>query len=809
MKKKRGSRKTKWHKLKRILFPEQIIFLVAYFLISVFIQQLYSEYFNNLGSDIPNINKLIIVLSGVSLVISVVNKRFGSLLILLPSIYFLIPTSLQVQTSNFIDIHFLGALLTSVSLMYTIIAGHVRSFAFIFFVGFTLIICNVQIAIVVCLGYILLRFIYLVITDNYTIFTTLGFKKSVFYLTKGFLFWSPLLLFIIPIQVIEKQISTKLCNEIYTNTFVDTIQFHHKDELSESLISQFRPNKNISTILFVKSINQYIPTSTAYDIFNEIDLSQSKVEKVDTTLNNILTKELENEDSHNYLMYTVALNTLEVLADTSKTYEQYEMVTHVKGNNQNYPLMIILKDISIYPRPEQISVSLQNNIKLSVTAVFKSLSNTVCEKISEETSEINKSIANIGDKSFDVLHDTKLDLVAQINLHQYTTSNAITKEYNEIFPEPLLEIEKCRFWEIKKLITNAIKRSVNKKYIKEKTKAKVKIDNKVNKVYDDIKAEVDIKFRQLERMRKNMINKADLENSMNISTVVNKAVKETFNNLNQSVIKAINSIFMVLFIYNMLSVITMFYLILQTFLYIFARVTISKKNNIFATLNTTNKRQAKGEIKKCGDTYTILSSQKDIYYIARSFEPSGRPPSFCIPFKTTSIIPRLRSHTYSMNKVILNRKGSSIHFRATGSAEFVEWTLKENEEVVFNYKNLVAISGKIKLKSVVNFRITTLILGKLFHKVAYGPGKLVLMTMGRPIISGERASNISLAQSRIVAFNSGTRFDIDSELNLIDVYLSGFYLQKMPADLIVIDADAKGKANLGLIQYVKGLIWPF
>lgn len=809
MQKKRNSKKTKWHKLKRILFPEQIIFLVAYFLISIFIQQLYSEYFNDLGLDIPNINNLIIILSGVSLVISVVNKRFGSLLILLPSIYFLIPTSLQVQISNFIDIHFLGALLTSVSLMYAIVYGHVRSFTFLFFVGFTLIICNVQVAIAVCLGYILLRFIYLVITDNYTIFTTLGFKKSVFYLTKGFLFWSPLLLFIIPIQVIKKQINTKLCNEIYTSTPVDTIQFHFKDELSDALISQFRPNKNISTILFVNSINQNTPTSTTYKILNEIDLSESKVDKVDSTLNNLLTKELGKEDPLNYLNYTIALNTLDVLADTSKNYEQYEMVTHVKGNNKNYPLMIILKDISINSRPDHVSVSLQNNINLSITAVFKSLSNTVCEKISEETSEINKSITNIGDKGFDVLHDAKIDLVNQINMHQYTTSKAITKEYNEIFPEPLLEIEKCRFWEIRKLISNEIKRSVNKKYIKEKTAAKAKIDNKVNKIYDDIRAQVDIKFRQLERMQKNVINKADLENFMNISTVVNKAVKETFNNLNHSTIEAVKSIFWVLFFYSMLSAITMFYLILQTFLYIFARVTISKKNNVFATLNTTNKRQAKGEIKKCGDTYTILSSQKDIYYIARSFEPSGRPPSFCIPFKTTSIIARLRSRTYSMNKVILNRKGSSVHFRATGSAEFVEWTLKENEKVVFNYKNLVAISGKIKLKSVVNFRITTLILGKLFHKVAYGPGKLVLMTMGRPIISGERASNISLAQSRIVAFNSGTRFDIDSELNLIDVYLSGFYLQKMPADLIIIDADAKGKANLGLIQYVKGLIWPF
>lgn len=162
-----------------------------------------------------------------------------------------------------------------------------------------------------------------------------------------------------------------------------------------------------------------------------------------------------------------------------------------------------------------------------------------------------------------------------------------------------------------------------------------------------------------------------------------------------------------------------------------------------------------------------------------------------------------------MNKVVMNGNGSSVHFRTIGSQEFVEWNLTEGEVVTFNLEDLVAMSSTLKLKSIINFRVTTLILGKLFHKVVIGPGKLVLLTKGRPIISGEESADASLAQNRIMAFSKGTRFEIDSELNIADVYMSGFYLQKMPSDLIIIDADAQGKPSLGLIQYIKGLVSPF
>lgn len=811
MSKNNNPKTKKWNKIKRLFLSEQIIFLVAYTFITIVIQYLSFSYFNNSTFEwFPHLKELTLILSALSLLICIVNKRIGAVLTLLPAIYFLMPVYIKNQIVNFIDIDILGILLATISFIYTVIKGHVRSHAFVFFIVLTLIMCNIQIAIVVCLSYVFTRFIYLVITDNYSVFSTLGFKKSVIYLTKAFLYWSPLLLFIIPTNYIKKQINNKICSEIYTNTLIDTTQYHYKVNLSDSLIRMFRPNKNVTSVLFIDSItSQSTLAKSEYDILNKIDLNENKVEKVDTALNNILSKELANADTINFLNYTLAINELSVFEDTLKSYKQYSTFTYINGNNIHNPSMIILKDISIDDSHKHESISLQNNINISIISAFKSMSNTICEKITEETKEINKSISKIDENSNNLLYSAKADLVNKINMHQYTTSRVITKEFNEIFPEPLLALQKCKFWEVKKLISNAIKRSINEKYIKEKINTKDKIDNKVIKIYDNIRNEVDASFKQIEIKQNTALAMLDLGEISNISLIINKTVKETVNNLTYSITDAINRFFLLLFIYSIVGAITMYYLVIQTYLYVFARVTISKKNNVFATLNTSNKRQAKGELKKCGDTYTILSSQKDIYYISRSFEPSGRPPSFCIPFKTTSIIPRLKSRTYSMNKVKLNRKGSSVHFRASGSAEFVEWTLKENEKVVFDYKNLVAISGSVQLKSVVNFRVTTLILGKLFHKVAFGPGKLILMTMGRPIISGERASNVSLAQNRIVAFNSGTRFDIDSELNIADVYLSGFYLQKMPTDLIIIDADAKGKANLGLIQHVKGLIWPF
>ena len=52
------------------------------------------------------------------------------------------------------------------------------------------------------------------------------------------------------------------------------------------------------------------------------------------------------------------------------------------------------------------------------------------------------------------------------------------------------------------------------------------------------------------------------------------------------------------------------------------------------------------------------------------------------------------------------------------------------------------------------------------------------------------------------------RFHVESELNIFDVFLSGIYLKKKPEDLVLIDADARGKAKSGIAQFIKHFLLP-
>ena len=69
-----------------------------------------------------------------------------------------------------------------------------------------------------------------------------------------------------------------------------------------------------------------------------------------------------------------------------------------------------------------------------------------------------------------------------------------------------------------------------------------------------------------------------------------------------------------------------------------------------------------------------------------------------------------------------------VAFHSIEGTEFVEWNLSKGEEVIFEYKDLVAFSGTISLKTVVSFRLSSVFLGKSIFRVAVGPGKLVLKT---------------------------------------------------------------------------------
>ncbi len=827
------------------LITDRFLVILAILLTLPVIQPFYTEFIMGTEQGTPeNVKILFYIVIPTLLISCLLRKQLLPLVTIIPAIYYLL------YLNNIFSYYspYIVVPASIISYIYIVIKGNVRSIVLFVLVVFSFILYEWYSAAILSITFIFSRFLVLVVTHNFSIFTTLGVKKSILHLSKSFLFWSPLLIIIIPVSKLQKNINKQITSEIYQFTPVDTLQFYNVGSLTDSIESLMQPTKGVSSIIFIDSINGNEKNICELDLpgIKDIYLTESGEDTIQLAFPRISSKQypiynnldLTIENKNNIFLHELIFNAFkntERNFDTSTNITVNEFIAGtVLENNTLFSIdntklvtsvtrtdslkgsyVLICKNISL-PKPDYINSGLNENIEVSVAHLFLSFSNNIFKTFKDPSMSFQLPSLNSASISTGNFNTLKEKIYETIDDHESKTLKKVNKEIDEILPEPLLETESAKFWEIKKLITNAIKKNVNKKYSKEKSKLKKKIQNKISRIYKSVTVKVDHVFETIENQNTQSKQDDQLKEypkdldivSTNLVRLITDSIKDQITDIMESTIQILRITFLILFFYSLLGTLSFTYLILQTYLYIFSRVTVSEKNKIFATLNTSTEELPKGEIRACGDTYTIEADNTEIFYVSRLFEPSGIPPKFCIPYPKVSVGPRLKYKVYAMNMVKTEGK-QKVHFSAIGSSCFVEWKIKENEAVVFNYKNLVAITSTVKLKSVVNLKVTTLLLGKILYKVAVGPGKIILLTKGRPIISGDPAADTSVALNRILAWGTGTRFDIHSELRLLDVYLSGFYLRKMDSDLIVIDADAKGKASSGLIQYVKGLLWPF
>lgn len=345
-------------------------------------------------------------------------------------------------------------------------------------------------------------------------------------------------------------------------------------------------------------------------------------------------------------------------------------------------------------------------------------------------------------------------------------------------------------------IMNGVKSFLFSKIVDLNDEMEAAVEKNVRKALKDANAEIQNGSKTSEE-----VILATLEE--NRRTVENE-VLGIENSIRNSIMNVYNAIILTNLIMDLLLVI----LIVKSFLVVFARVAFSGQDEIYVTLLDPNQKMQNGQIKKCGSHYTILDTEEKNYYTSRSYEPSGRPPKFAIPQKGAAALSRMRTGNYALNHIVMRNRDGAVYYHALGGTEFVEWTLEEGEEVIFNLKNFVAMSEDIQLSLQYSFRLTSLLLGRLRFTVAKGPGKLILLTKGRPTTSEEDKGNASVPMNRIIAFQKNTRFHVHSELNIIDVFLSGIYLEKKPGDLLIIDADEKGSAKSGISKFIKGFLLP-
>ncbi|HQS06340.1 MAG TPA: hypothetical protein PLT16_11985, partial [Daejeonella sp.] len=255
--------------------------------------------------------------------------------------------------------------------------------------------------------------------------------------------------------------------------------------------------------------------------------------------------------------------------------------------------------------------------------------------------------------------------------------------------------------------------------------------------------------------------------------------------------------------------IIVYILIAKSILYVFSRVITSSTEEYPVTLIDSEISAAiSPAVNTTGNKYVISSTDKNKYYFSRKFQPSGYPPKISFPQWNHSPIARLFNGSYQLNEIKSHNINASITFSTTGGREFVEWNLSDGEEIAFDYKDFVGMTSEVTLHTLISFRVTASVLGKVIFSCAKGPGKIILLCKGAPTIS-EGNPDLIFPVSRLIAYQVSSKFNAMSHLNHLDVLFSEIYLKPVSSNTIVIDSDEGLGGNSGLFRLAKELFKPF
>ncbi len=261
---------------------------------------------------------------------------------------------------------------------------------------------------------------------------------------------------------------------------------------------------------------------------------------------------------------------------------------------------------------------------------------------------------------------------------------------------------------------------------------------------------------------------------------------------------------------HMLTVLLFIFICLKSFLYVFARVSFNRDTGTFVTLGNTGKEldNVKSQIKQTGLKYLIQGNKEETFYISRRFQCRGKAPNYSIPQVFRAPFARLYNGAFSMNKVEMQKGDDTVTCTATQGIEFFEWELKPDEIVLFDFYNFVGMSEGIQISTHISTRASSLLLGKMIYSQAEGPGKLILMAKGRAEITDSELQSGCLPPERIIATQKNTRFHIDSELDLVNIYLSTVYVQPAGGGQVIVDVDSQRGTKTGLVSFIKRFLLP-
>jgi len=301
------------------------------------------------------------------------------------------------------------------------------------------------------------------------------------------------------------------------------------------------------------------------------------------------------------------------------------------------------------------------------------------------------------------------------------------------------------------------------------------------------------------------------------TTAVGDALAEDLNNAETRTRQAIDRVHTAGNIIRQILLLWLIVIAIKSILYVFARVIFDKSTDIDVDLLERDGIPAEGKVRHMQEVSIPPDYSQNIFYKA-NYQPLGPAARFSIPQWRSSIMSRLRFGAWNMSKVVMPLDDDDgITFNSVEAEHLVDWELKEGEEVVFSYRNFVAMNDNIQLRTVISLRVATLLLGRIvFHtaRCTGGPGRLILRTRGKPATADQVRRSIPAA--RLVAWNRYARFSVDSHLTRADIFLNGFNLRRSAADsedgpqgILVVEADARdGGMLVGTLRFARNFLMP-
>ena len=683
-----------------------------------------------------------------------------------------------------------------VSFLYFIVRGTFSTWVFPVFLlllGFGLSIWHMFTFAGVALA---LRFIFLLIGQNWETFGELGPGKLISAFFRAFLLWSPMLLVVAFSWYSNKFIEDQAVEALYTYSFLE----HHPPKLDSTALDSISQGKE-GFSKWEMDLEAWVKKDTVNQ-YNRINRkSQDQINKYQKVIN-----QYNRLSSYQKRAIRPILEQSKAVIDRAKRSIRPLSLDERKAR-YNPIWNSWAKNKGPFTANEEVRLRRQLKSHLRTRPV--SISQEVNCQDYQPPKRKGLRLFRMGERSFErdlyiSLCDTVESMKLLALLRIDTLETEIKDAQKEVPPAAgdlirnsmgavQVKAEKidleCPWWRADCHIGQGAAKAAAKA-------SETALRDAGNKMADDVQAQVQYLADSAGTDTQELLHKMDQK----VDEQFEASKAFTYG----SILNTYRLLQLILFVMDLI----FFFIVVKSFAYVFARVVYSGSYGSPITLQESEEPMLKGSLRKTGNTYTIPATTPLHFYVSRKYEPAGRAPKISIPQMSKNFFARITHRAWTMNHVQMGPGKSDVTFTAPGGKEFVEWELAPGETVIFRYRNFVAMSESISLAAIISLRITSLLFGKVIFSAAQGPGTLVLSTKGKPIVGEDTTSNSSIPENRLLAWHKQTHFHIESELNVFDVFFSGVYLRKREGDLVVIDSDQIGKAKSGIFKFFRHFLLP-